>query len=92
MKKTIVKKHRRLFRFWRKFRRPTPKKWAKIRTTFSGISAALIAGATAVNAANIPMPEYFNAVIGSAIAITAAIAAYAQAHDDVPDKPVPIKK
>lgn len=86
MKKTTVKKHRKALKYWRRFRRPTPKKWAKIRTTFSGISAALLAGASALNIAEIYMPENFNLVMGTAIAVTASIAAYAQAHDNIPDK------
>lgn len=86
MKPSTIKRHRYALRFWRKLKRPTPKKWARIRTTCSILSGCLIAGATALNKVNITMPENFNMILGSSIVVFTALAAFAQAHDDIPDK------
>lgn len=69
---------------WQRVKAPTPAWWGKVRNTFAGLATALGAGwgafATIGN-----VPEGQGVWIAVAIGICAAIAAYAQTKDDVPD-------
>lgn len=87
MKVSTIRKHRRKLHFWRRFRRPTPRKWGQIRNASSVASGCLLAGMTALNQAQLSMPAVFNIAIGISIFFLTGLAAYAQAHDDIPDKP-----
>jgi hypothetical protein len=69
---------------WQRVKAPTPAWWGRVRNTFAGLAAALGAGWGAFAAIG-NVPEGQGAWIATAIGICAAIAAYAQTKDDVPD-------
>lgn len=77
----MIKSNRTL---WQRVKAPTPAWWGKVRNTFAGLAAALGAGWGAFAAIG-NVPEGQGAWIAAAIGICAAIAAYAQTKDDVPD-------
>ena len=77
----MIKSNRTL---WQRVKAPTPAWWGKVRNTFAGLAAALGTGWGAFAAIG-NVPEGQGVWIAAAIGICAAIAAYAQTKDDVPD-------
>ena len=69
---------------WQRIKAPTPQWWGRVRNTFAGLATALGVGWGAFAAIG-NVPEGQGVWIAAAIGICAAIAAYAQTKNDVPD-------
>jgi len=75
-----------LKKWWKKFKGPTPKKWARISKSFFSLSASVGGGWAAITTAGISLPEGVGKYIGIAIGVSAAIATFAQSQS-VPETP-----
>jgi len=74
MKKTKKNWFQRLFS-------PTPKEWKKIRNQWGNLAGAVTAGWATLSTIGIKLPVAVEVAAGIIIAISTAIATYAQSHE-----------